>query len=87
MIVISLCKYGGIEGIPGGLPIYINVHLGAHAHIETRTPNLYLDIHLEPGATFTQPVPETYNGFVYVWRGEGNYTFFQIKMVTEILFG
>lgn len=46
--------------------------LGAHAHIETRTPILYLDIHLEPGATFTQPVPETYNGFVYVWRGEGS---------------
>nr|XP_006818148.1 PREDICTED: pirin-like [Saccoglossus kowalevskii] len=45
--------------------------LGAEAVIETRTPIMYLDIRLQPGARFTQDVPESYNGFVYVWKGAG----------------
>ncbi len=31
---------------------------------------LYLDLHFEPGATFTQPLPAAHNAFVYVYRGE-----------------
>ena len=36
---------------------------------ETSMP-LYLDIHLEPGARFEQPLPTSHNAFVYVYRGE-----------------
>ena len=32
---------------------------------------MFLDIHVEKGGEFTQEVPELYNGFAYVWRGEG----------------
>ena len=45
--------------------------LGKKAVIETRTPIMYLDIHLKPGTVFVQPVPEDYSGFAYVWRGSG----------------
>jgi redox-sensitive bicupin YhaK (pirin superfamily) len=38
--------------------------------IETRTPILYLDVHLAPGARFSPAVPRGYNGFVYVVDGE-----------------
>jgi redox-sensitive bicupin YhaK (pirin superfamily) len=34
------------------------------------TEPLYLDIHLEPGASFEQAVPAGHNAFVYVYRGE-----------------
>ncbi|MCG3188640.1 MAG: hypothetical protein LKCHEGNO_00764 [Burkholderiaceae bacterium] len=34
-----------------------------------RTEPLYLDVHLEPGARFEQPLPETHNAFIYVYRG------------------
>ena len=34
------------------------------------TAPLYLDIHLEPGAQLTQPLPAAHNAFVYVYRGE-----------------
>jgi redox-sensitive bicupin YhaK (pirin superfamily) len=33
------------------------------------TAPLYLDLHLEPGATFEQPLPAGHNAFVYVYRG------------------
>jgi redox-sensitive bicupin YhaK (pirin superfamily) len=33
------------------------------------TEPLYLDVHLEPGARFEQPLPPTHNAFVYVYRG------------------
>ncbi len=34
------------------------------------TEPLYLDIHLEPGARFEQPLAAGFNAFVYVYRGE-----------------
>jgi len=34
------------------------------------TEPLYLDIELEPGARFEQPLPAGHNAFVYVYRGE-----------------
>jgi hypothetical protein len=37
---------------------------------KAHTEPLYLDLHLEPGATFEQPVPAGHNAFVYVYRGE-----------------
>ncbi len=33
------------------------------------TAALYLDIHLEAGASFEQPLPAAHNAFVYVYRG------------------
>lgn len=33
------------------------------------TEPLYLDLHLAPGASFEQQLPETHNAFVYVYRG------------------
>ncbi len=34
------------------------------------TEPLYLDLHLEPGASFEQLLPDTHNAFIYVYRGE-----------------
>ena len=34
------------------------------------TQPLYLDVYLEPGARFEQPLPDTHNAFAYVYRGE-----------------
>ena len=48
--------------------------IGAKAVIDTRTPIMYLDIHVHAGGTFVQDVPEEYNGFAYVWRGAGSFT-------------
>ena len=45
--------------------------LGRRAVIETRTPIMFLDVHLQPHAVFTQPVPQDFEGFAYVWRGSG----------------
>jgi redox-sensitive bicupin YhaK (pirin superfamily) len=45
--------------------------LGAEAVIETRTPIVYLDAELKPGATFVQSVPKEFNAFAYVVEGRG----------------
>jgi redox-sensitive bicupin YhaK (pirin superfamily) len=37
---------------------------------KAHTEPLYLDVHLEPGAAFEQPLPAGHNAFVYVYRGE-----------------
>ena len=34
-----------------------------------RTEPTYLDIHLEPGARFAQPLPAGHHAFIYVYRG------------------
>ena len=34
------------------------------------TEPLYLDVHLAPGARFAQTLPEQFNAFTYVYRGE-----------------
>ncbi len=34
------------------------------------TEPLYLDLHLAPGASFSQPLPDSHNAFVYVYRGD-----------------
>jgi redox-sensitive bicupin YhaK (pirin superfamily) len=44
--------------------------LGARAVIETRTPILYQDWTLQPGASVEQPLPEGYNACAYVFQGE-----------------
>ena len=37
---------------------------------KAHTEPLYLDLHLEPGAAFEQPLPAGHNAFVYVYRGD-----------------
>jgi redox-sensitive bicupin YhaK (pirin superfamily) len=44
--------------------------LGVQAVIDTRTPILYQDWRLEPGADLEQPIPEGYQAFVYVFQGQ-----------------
>src|SRR6185369_9225090 len=44
--------------------------LGARAVIETRTPILYQDWILKPGASVRQPIPEAFDAFAYVFEGE-----------------
>ena len=45
--------------------------LGKKSVIETQIPIMYLDIRLQPGTVFIQPVPKEFDGFIYVWRGSG----------------
>lgn len=47
--------------------------LGKHAVIETRTPILYLDCTLQPGASLTQPATADYNTFAFVYGGRGTF--------------
>jgi quercetin 2,3-dioxygenase len=47
--------------------------LGARAVIDTRTPIVYLDLRLEPGAAFEQPLPADFNAFAYVVEGAGRF--------------
>lgn len=43
--------------------------LGAKSKIYTRTPTMYLDFKLKPGAKHDQPVPSGWNAFVYTLSG------------------
>lgn len=45
--------------------------LGSKSPIYTRTPTMYLDFTLKPGAHLQQPIPKSWNAFVYVLEGEG----------------
>ncbi|KAL2457018.1 Pirin-like protein [Abeliophyllum distichum] len=45
--------------------------LGIKSPIYTRTPTMYLDFTLNPGAQIQQPIPVSWNAFVYILEGEG----------------
>src|SRR5262245_25664195 len=45
--------------------------LGERAVIDTRTPIVYLDVSLDPGTEFAQPLPTDFNAFAYVVSGRG----------------
>jgi len=53
---------GALPGVPGALGV-----VGAMQRESTEP--VYLDIHLQPGARFEQPLPPGHNAFVYVYRG------------------
>jgi redox-sensitive bicupin YhaK (pirin superfamily) len=57
--------------LPGALVRVIagSSHGVAGAVQREATAVLYLDLHLEPGASFTQPLPAAHNVFAYVYRG------------------
>lgn len=45
--------------------------LGIKSPIYTRTPTMFLDFSLKPGAHLQQPIPKHWNAFVYILEGEG----------------
>lgn len=45
--------------------------MGVRSPVYTRTPTMYLDLTLQPGAKFVQDIPESWNAFVYIMEGEG----------------
>ena len=47
--------------------------LGTRGPIESRTPILYLHLTLAPGAVHEQALPETFNAFAYVIRGQAKF--------------
>ena len=53
--------------------IIAGASMNAKSPIETRTPMYFLDIRLQPGASFNQPVPESFKGFVYMYRGNARF--------------
>jgi redox-sensitive bicupin YhaK (pirin superfamily) len=65
---------------PGQIPqaraagVVVRVIAGASLGVQgamqrEATAPTYLDLHLEPGAHFAQPLPDEHNAFVYVYRG------------------
>lgn len=44
---------------------------GEASPIETRSPDLYLDVRLEAGASLEVPIPPDMDAFVYAYRGSG----------------
>ncbi|XP_010913174.3 pirin-like protein [Elaeis guineensis] len=45
--------------------------MGVQSPVYTRTPTMYLDFKLRQSAHLRQPIPPTWNSFVYVLEGEG----------------
>ncbi|KAK9714229.1 hypothetical protein RND81_06G080200 [Saponaria officinalis] len=56
--------------------------MGVRSPVYPRTPTMYLDFILQPGAQFAQPVPESYNAFVYIVEGEGVFGTYKSKPVS-----
>ncbi|XP_047264806.1 pirin-like protein isoform X2 [Capsicum annuum] len=45
--------------------------MGVKSQIFTRTPTMYLDFTLKSASEHHQPIPESWNAFVYIVEGEG----------------
>ncbi|CAI0452196.1 unnamed protein product [Linum tenue] len=45
--------------------------MGVESPVYTRTPTMYLDFTMQPRTQFHQPIPETWNAFIYIIEGEG----------------
>ncbi|XP_019238327.1 PREDICTED: pirin-like protein isoform X2 [Nicotiana attenuata] len=45
--------------------------MGVKSQVFTRTPTMYLDFTLKPASEHHQPIPESWNSFVYIVEGEG----------------
>ncbi|ESW18554.1 hypothetical protein PHAVU_006G050900 [Phaseolus vulgaris] len=45
--------------------------VGIKSPIFTRTPTMFLDFSLKPGGHLQQPIPKSWNAFVYILEGEG----------------
>ncbi|KAE9450579.1 hypothetical protein C3L33_17515, partial [Rhododendron williamsianum] len=60
--------------------------MGVQSPVYTRTPTMYLDFTLKPGAQLHQSIPESWNSFVYLIEGEGRMEQV-IKAVEFVLIG
>ncbi|HUI54700.1 MAG TPA: pirin family protein [Bryobacteraceae bacterium] len=60
--------------------------LGTKGIIETRIPILYLHVTLDPGASFTQQIPQTENAFAFIISGEAEINGTSAKESQVILF-
>ncbi|KAI3410739.1 uncharacterized protein J3R85_018509 [Psidium guajava] len=62
-----------VEATEGGIKVRVvaGEAFGAKSPIYTRTPTMYLDFTLKPGAHLQQPIPTSWNAFVYILEGEG----------------
>lgn len=47
--------------------------MGIKSPVYTRTPTMYLDFQLEPGAVLHQAIPEGWNAFAYILEGESSF--------------
>lgn len=47
--------------------------VGSCSPIETKTKILMLDCHMKSEAVYEHPLPKEYNGFVYCYKGEGQW--------------
>ncbi|CAN0858104.1 Pirin-like protein [Linum grandiflorum] len=45
--------------------------MGIESPVYTRTPTMYLDFTMQPRSQMHQPIPESWNAFVYIIEGEG----------------
>ncbi|KAF5479011.1 hypothetical protein F2P56_005523 [Juglans regia] len=61
------------EAVKDGIKVRViaGEALGTKSPIYTRTPTMYLDFTLKPGAHLQQPIPISWNAFVYILEGEG----------------
>jgi redox-sensitive bicupin YhaK (pirin superfamily) len=55
--------------------VHVKVIAGTSMNITspvyTRTPTMYLDFTVEPNASFSQPIPKSWNAFIYILNGSG----------------
>ncbi|XP_043718799.1 pirin-like protein isoform X2 [Telopea speciosissima] len=63
---IKTAEEGGVE-----VRVIAGEAMGVRSPVYTRTPAMYLDFTLKPGAEWRQSIPESWNSFVYVIEGEG----------------
>lgn len=52
------------------IPVFCSL-IGSTAPVETKTEILMLDGNLKTGGVYEHPLPTSYNGFVYCYKGEG----------------
>ena len=61
--------------------------LGATGPIKMRNPGLLMDFRLEGGASFKQHVPADFNGFAYVYHGDGKLSGTKAKVEQALVLG
>ncbi|XP_073000537.1 pirin-like protein [Typha latifolia] len=63
---ISQAEKDGVE-----VRIIAGEAFGVQSPVYTRTPTMYMDFTVKPGAKLQQPISENWNSFVYILEGEG----------------
>jgi hypothetical protein len=60
--------------------------LGVNAKVHTNSPIYYLDIEVEAGHTFEQPVPENWTCFIYTLEGNGTFAGVEVDPHSTVVF-